>query len=129
MTTFQDPSQGGDRLPLNDLNGSLLLFTVKSIEHDIVTQFGTTDAVKADVAVLDGAHKGETFDDTLIFPRVLKSALAPNVGSMVLGRLGQGQAKSGQSAPWVLAPGTPEDKAVGEKYLAYVATTSAEAPF
>jgi hypothetical protein len=121
---FNDPSSGGDKLPLADLNGSLLLFTVKGVEKDIATQFGTTDAVKADVAVLDGPSKAEVFEDALVFPRVLRSALAPNVGAMVLGRLGKGTAKPGQSAPWVLAAGTDEDKAVGERYLAHVATVA-----
>ncbi len=126
---FNDPSAGGDKLPLGDLLGALLLFTVKSVEKDITTSFGVTDAVKADVAVLDGPHKGDTYDDTLVFPRVLKSALAPSVGGMVLGRLGQGTAKPGQSPPWILAAGTDDDKTTGEKYLAYVATTSDAAPF
>jgi hypothetical protein len=118
--TFADPSTGsGEKLPLTELNGSLLLFTVKSVETDIKTAFGTTDAVKADVAVLDGPHKAETFEDTLVFPKILRSALAPNVGEMVIGRLGQGSAKPGQSPPWVLAAASDEEKAIGTAYLAH----------
>lgn len=118
--TFQDPASGGDKLPLDQLEGALLLFTVKGVETDIVTKFGNSDAVKADVAVLDGDHKGELFGDTLVFPRVLRSSLAPHVGSMVIGRLGKGTAKSGQSAPWILNAATAEDKQVGERYLEHV---------
>lgn len=120
MTTFNDPSQGGDKLPLDELNGALLLFTVKSVEQGINTSYGVTDAVKADVAALDGTRKGDTFEDALIFPRVLRSALAPNVGTMVLGRLGKGTAKPGQSAPWVLTAANNDEKATAEKYLAHV---------
>lgn len=120
MSTFNDPSQGGDRLPLDDVNGSLLLFTVKSVEKDIQTTFGVSDAVKADVAVLDGIRKAEVFTDTLVFPRVLRSALSPHVGAMVIGRLGKGTAKPGQSPPWILDAASDEEKAIGEKYLAHV---------
>lgn len=118
---FVDPAKGGDKLPLADLKGSLLLFTVHSVETGIQTTFGESDAVKCDVAALDGPNKAETWEGTLIFPRVLQSALRPAVGKMVLGRLGQGQAKPGQSAPWVLEDPTDDDRETGRKYLAHVA--------
>ncbi len=129
MTSFADPAQGGDKMPLGDLLGALLLFTVKSLEEKVSTVHGPADAIKADVAVLDGPHKGNTYTDTLVFPKVLVSALKQSVGGMVLGRLGQGNAKPGQSPPWILAAGTDDDKTTGEKYLAYVTTTSDAAPF
>jgi hypothetical protein len=101
-----------------DFKGSLLLFTVSSVEADIKTSFGDTDAIRADVTALDGAHAGESYTDTLVFPRVLQSQLRPNVGKKVLGRLGQGQAKPGQSAPWMLTDATDEDRAVATAYVA-----------
>jgi len=120
-------SGGGDRLNLGDLKGALLLFTVHSVERDIQTSFGDSDAVKCDVAALDGDHKAQTWQNTLIFPRVLQSQLAPKVGSMVLGRLSQGQAKPGQSAPWTLIDPTDADREIGRKYLAHVEATKAPA--
>lgn len=130
MSNFADPAEGGgDKLPYDDLNGSLLLVTVKSVEEGIQTTFGVKDAIKADIAVLDGDHKAERYEDTLIFPKVLVGALRSNVGRMVLGRLGQGNAKPGQKPPWILAAGTDADKATATKYLDYVAKTSDDAPF
>ena len=69
--------------------------------------------------------------DTLIFPRILVSSLKPNVGKVVLGRLGKGVAKPGQSAPWTLSAPTEDDIAVARKYDAYKATQVAaqDAPF
>ncbi len=125
---FNDPSAGGDKLPLDDLTGSLLLFTVQEALSDVQTSFGPSNPVRADVAVLDGNHKGETFDDALVFPRVLASSLRPHVGSMVLGRLGRGQAKPGQSPPWLLTAATAEEKQTGERYLQHVATTTVADP-
>jgi hypothetical protein len=122
--TFNDPGSpsGGDSLPLADVNGSLLLFTVRKETDTIDTEYGPNTAIAADVAILDGPHKGDTYNDTLIWPRVLKGQLRGSIGGMVLGRLEQGEKKPGKNPPWRLAPATAEDKTVGEKYLAYVAT-------
>jgi len=100
-----------------DYKGRLLMFDVKAQEVGMTTAFGNADPIRADIVVLDGTDAGETISDTLIFPRVLISQLKPNVGRKVLGRLGQGTAKPGQSAPWTLADATDEDKAVARAYV------------
>ena len=102
----------------DDLKGSLLLFEVHSLEAGIKTAFGETDAVRADVTILDGSNVGETYNDTLVFPKVLVSQLRPNTGRKVLGRLGQGAAKPGQSAPWMLQDATDDDKTVARAHVA-----------
>jgi hypothetical protein len=119
-------------LDLKALHGALLILRVREFVKDVNTSFGSTDAIRADVDVLDGPQAGETFTDTLVFPKVLVSQLKPSVGGMVLGRLGQGQAKPGQSAPWVLAAATAEDEAKGVAHLtrgARPAQVSNDAPF
>ena len=118
----------GDKLPLDDLKGALLYFTVKAKQRNIETQFGPADAVAADVAVLDGSHKGETFEDTLVFPRYLQRQLEAGLEGdpVVVGRLGRGEAKPGKSAPWELNPPTADDLAVATKYEAYAAQKAAE---
>jgi hypothetical protein len=114
------------------LKGSLLLITVHEVRKEIATSFGVTDAIAADVEVLDGPEAGNTYNDTLIFPRVLQSQLAKSVGGqMVLGRLGQGQAKPGQTAPWTLVAATDADNQLGVRHLAAKRQTipTVEAPF
>ena len=130
--SFNDPgSASGDPLPLADLNGSLLLFTVHEETGEINTVHGAATAIRADVAALDGALKGETYTDRLIFPKVLKNQLRTSIGGMVLGRLGQGEKQPGKTPPWQLAAATPEEKATGTKYLAHIATATVndEEPF
>ena len=129
--TFRDPTTGGDKLPLDELKGSLLLFSVHEQMGEMQTSFGPATPIRADVAVLDGARKGEAFADALIFPRVLQGNLRGAIGEMVIGRLGKGTAKAGQSAPWILEAATDADKQVGEKYLAYAQAKAAadEEPF
>jgi hypothetical protein len=119
MSTFNDPATGGDKLPLADLQEALLLFTVHEQMPEMQTSFGPATPIRADVAVLDGPSKGQVYDDALVFPRVLQGQLRPSIGGMVLGRLGKGVAKAGQSAPWTLAAPTDSDREVGKKYLVY----------
>lgn len=130
MTEFNDPASG-DKLPLADLEGALLLFDVLEQRAEMQTSFGPASPIAANVAVLDGTHKGDTYDDALVFPRVLQGQLRPSIGGKVLGRLGKGQAKPGQSAPWTLSAPTDDDKAVARKYVAYVEaqTAAQEEPF
>lgn len=118
---FNDPGSGGDQLPIDDLSGALLLVSVHEETTPIETKFGPSTAIRADVAVLDGARKGEVFADTLIFPRVLKAQLRGSVGGKVLGRLGQGENKKG-NPPWQLANATDGERETGRKYLAYLAS-------
>jgi len=67
-----------------------------------------------------GNGKGGTFDNALIFQRVLISQLSPNIGKKVLGRLGLGAAKPGQSPPFTLSEATTADRETATRYLQYV---------
>lgn len=111
-----------------DLKGALLLFTVGPVEPEINTVHGVTSAVHAGVVVLDDkgtADAGTVYLDTLVFPKVLQSQLKGSIGGMVLGRLGQGGAKKGQSAPWMLSEATEADNNICREYLA----RTVKAPF
>lgn len=119
-------------LDLKELNGSLLLVEVLGVEHDIQTVHGAASAIRANVTVLDGPQADSENEDVLVFPRVLQSQLRSKVGQKVLGRLGQGQAKPGQTAPWTLAAATAEDVTKANDFThrkANAGVTSAEAPF
>ena len=128
---FADPASAVG-INWTDLNGSLLLFTVKSQEHGIETAYGSSDAVRADVTVIDGDLAGTEYGDTLVFPKVLQSQLRPAIGGKVVGRLGQGEAKKGQSAPWKLAAATDDEKKAAQAVLNLAAsgvTKGSEVPF
>ena len=114
---FTSPAASGGGIQWADSLGRLLLFRVHSLEASIPTSLGDKEAVRADITVLDGPDAGSTHDDALVFPRVLIGQLRPRIGQMVLGRLGQGNAKPGQNAPWTLIDPTPLDKETATKYL------------
>lgn len=124
---FTDPSSSSG-IEWSDYKGSLLMLTVRGVETDIKTAYGTTDAVRADVVVIDGTGAGDESPDALVFPKVLQSQLRRNVGQKVLGRLGQGVAKSGQSAPWQLDAATDADREMARRFLSKQ-VSSAEPPF
>lgn len=99
------------------LLGSLLIIDVTEVVKDINTSMGVRDATRATVTIVDGPTAGTAYTDTLIFPKVLHSQTAPNVGKKVLGRLGQGQAKPGQNPPWMLTEATPADQQTAANFL------------
>lgn len=101
----------------DELKGALLIFDVTAYEDSITTSYGDTPAVRADLSVVDGDQGGQQYSETLVFPKVLISQLRPNVGKKVLGRLGQGQAKQGQSAPWMLQEASEDDQKAATAFL------------
>lgn len=126
---FAAPAAPGAGVKWETLSGRLVLVQPHSLETNILTTFGTADAVRADVVVLDGPEAGTKYDDTLIFPKVLQSQLKNRVGEKVLGRVSQGQAKPGQSAPWMLTEATEADIKVGVAWLEKTSVSSAKPPF
>lgn len=133
----------GEYFNVGENEGALVLFT--PIEHveNIVTTFKPegTDAVLTNVVVLhkDGAVCEDEYDDQLIFQGALIAALKKRLKSessidrdpvtgvvtesetihskRVLGRIGKGDAKKGQQAPYILLAVTDEDKALARAYI------------
>lgn len=123
------PPSGG--ITWADYSGKLLVIEPLSFETGIQTSFGASDAVKANVHVITGPGESEDFDDCLVFPKLLASQLKGQIGRKVVGRLSQGVAKPGQSAPWLLQEATPDDIQKAQEWLSKQApaVTSAAAPF
>jgi hypothetical protein len=129
QTDYADPAAGnGDAFKPGEHKGALLLITKIRQEHDVVTEFGTANPIACNVAVLDGEHKGDTFTDTFLFGVALINKLKAYDGTdtKVLARLGQGDAKPGRSAPWILEPASDDDKVTARKYETWVAEQATE---
>lgn len=125
---FAAPAAPGTGIKWQEVNSALLLIEPKSVEENIKTDYGTTDAVLADIVVLDGDQAGEEYPDCLIFPKVLQGQLKRQLGQKVLGRVTQGVGKPGQSPPWMLAEATAQDQQVGISYLNQQPQVSQPAP-
>lgn len=115
--SFADPTGGGDQWKAAEHVGRLVAFVEPSRESDIPTKFGTTEATKcAYIVVLDGANPGTVFDNPLVFGNISRDAYS-NGEKIVLGRVAIGQAKAGQSAPYILNAATDDDKALADKWF------------
>ena len=122
---FTAPTQGGgDSVKVADLAGRLLIITPIEHKREITTVHGVTDAVEVNIVDLDA---DQTYDNILFFNIALKNALKDKIGQKVLARIGQGSAKPGKSAPWILidATGNPDDLA---KANAFIGGGNAKAP-
>lgn len=114
---FQQPSAGSD-FRAKDHIGHLLLIYVRELRENIVTQYGTSDAISADVVVLTDPSGPRCETQVLFFQKPLIGSLRNSIGGEpVLARLGQGTAKPGQSAPYILNPYTEQDAAIATQYL------------
>jgi len=114
---FTAPTQGGgDSVKVADLAGKLLIITPIEHKREITTVHGVTDAVEVNIVDLDG---DETHNNILFFNIALKNALKDKIGQKVLARIGQGTAKAGKSAPWILidATGNPDDLAKANAFI------------
>jgi hypothetical protein len=114
---FATPAAPGG-IDWQGLHQHLLLVEPLSNETGISTVHGPTNAVRASVSVLDGPAAGTVHEDALIFPKVLQGQVRSKIGQKVLGRLGQGVAKPGQTAPWMLLEATPQDVETARRFLA-----------
>jgi hypothetical protein len=110
MITFASPSTGGGTvLKPADVEGHLLVVEPIEFIENMTTSMGESDAVSVTVHDITAQ---ETFESVLWFSRVLVGSLKGRIGQKVLGVMGKGEAKPGQTAPWVLKDASGEPKAV-----------------
>ncbi len=108
MTQFASPATSNSLSP-GDVNGHLLLVKPVSFEAGVQTSYGSSDAIRCDVADIT---TGTLHENVLWFPRVLVSSLQTRIGQLVLAAMAQGQPKPGQSPPWVLQDASNDPQAV-----------------
>lgn len=120
---FSAPSSNNESVKVADLNGHLLILEALEYKTGIPTVHGDADAIEVRINDLD---TGYTHDSVLFFNVALKNALKTKIGQKVLARIGQGTAKPGKSAPWILVDATGDGDAVA-KANAFIAGTPAVA--
>ena len=122
--TFSPPSMNESGPKVADLAGQLLIITPTDYKVGIKTVHGDAEAVEVSLVNLD---TNKTYDSVLFFNVALRSALKQKIGQKVLARIGQGTAKPGKSAPWILLDATTDAAALA-KANAYLGVASAAAP-
>ncbi|MGJ9714300.1 hypothetical protein [Actinotignum sp. GS-2025d] len=125
---FVAPAAPGDGIVWREVNGALLIIKPTQHETGFKTTYGESDVIHADIWVLDGPTAGESFEDTLIFPRMLVNQLKNQIGELVIGRVSQGQAKPGQSAPWLLQAASEQETQFGAQCWERIQASRFQAP-
>jgi hypothetical protein len=120
---FSAPSTSTESVKVADLNGHLLIIEPIEYKTGITTVHGDADAIEVRINDLD---TNTSHDSVLFFNVALKNALKTKIGQKVLARIGQGQAKPGKSAPWILVDATGDADAVA-KANAFIAGAVAPA--
>ena len=122
--TFSAPSSSTESVKVADLAGALLIIEPIEYKVGIQTVHGETDAIEVNLVDLDS---NKTYNNVLFFNVALKNALKAKVGQKVLARIGQGVAKPGKSAPWILNDATNDAAAVA-KANAFIGGANTPAP-
>ena len=122
--TFSAPSQASESVKVADLNGQLLIIEPIEYKTGIETVHGPADAVEVNIVNLD--NNNAIHNNVLFFNVALKNSLKTKIGQKVLARIGQGTAKPGKSAPWILLDATADANAVA-KANAYISSAPAVA--
>jgi hypothetical protein len=120
---FSAPSSNTESVKVADLNGHLLILEAIEYKTGIPTVHGDADAIEVRINDLD---TGFNHESVLFFNVALKNALKTKIGQKVLARIGQGTAKPGKSAPWILVDATGDADAVA-KANAFIAGSPAVA--
>jgi len=108
--TFGDPSGMGDQWKAKDHVGSLVAF-VEPERKEMETKFGTQEATSCRyIVMLSGDEAGMVYDDPVVFGNISRDAYSNGEEKIVLGVVSVGQAKDGQSPPFILDPADDKQK-------------------
>ena len=120
--TFASPGNtSSESVKVADLANHLLIITPVEYKTGIQTVHGIAEAVEVNVYDLD---TNTSHNSLLWFNIALRNALKTKLNQKVLARIGQGPAKPGKSAPWILLDATSDAAAIA-KANAYLAAPPA----
>ena len=124
MEAFASPAAASAGPKPADLQGQLLIFKPIEYRSGIETVNGPADAISCDVINLD---TNQEYSDVLFFNIAIRNALRPLIGQRVLGRIQQGVAKPGKTAPWIIVDASADQAAIA-KASAYKPGAATPAP-
>lgn len=125
--TFASPGNQSESVKVADLANHLLIITPTEYKTGIQTVHGIAEAVEVNVYDLD---TNASYDSLLWFNVGLRNSLKTKIGQKVLARIGQGAAKPGKSAPWILLDATGDATAIAKAnaYLGAIPQVSTPTP-
>lgn len=109
--TFAAPSNANENVKVADLANHLLIIDPVEYKTGIPTVHGEAEAIEVNVIDLD---TGKQHSSLLWFNVALRNSLKGKIGQRVLAKIGQGTAKPGKSAPWILIDATSDATALAK---------------
>lgn len=116
--TFAAPSNQSENVKVADFANHLLIIQPVEYKTGIATVHGDAEAIEVNVIDLD---TNKEHSSLLWFNVALRNSLKSKIGQKVLARIGQGTAKPGKSAPWILIDATGDSVALA-KANSYLST-------
>ena len=123
--TFAAPSTANENVKVADLANHLLIISPVEYKTGIPTVHGDAEAIEVNIVDLD---TNKEHSSLLWFNVALRNALKSKTGQKVLARIGQGTAKPGKSAPWILIDATGDATAVAKANAYLGAAPAAPTP-
>lgn len=111
MEAFASPAAASAGPKPADLQGQLCIFKPIEYRSSIETVNGPADAISCDLINLD---TNTEHSDVLFFNIAIRNALRPLIGQRVLGRIQQGVAKPGKTAPWIIADASADAASIAK---------------
>lgn len=117
MQSRERHDEGGDvTVYKSELVGQLISFRVTSWEPKVVTRYGSTSAVEADLYILTGSHSGAR-----VFGWSVKGAMARQMAAVPLGvrhcaRVTSGTTKKGHTWYGIDLDVDQHDRALADEY-------------
>ena len=109
--TFAAPSNANENVKVADLANHLLIIDPVEYKTGIPTVHGEAEAIEVNIIDLD---TGKQHSSLLWFNVALRNSLKGKIGQRVLAKIGQGTAKPGKSAPWILIDATSDATALAK---------------
>lgn len=119
---FTAPASAGEGVAAADVDGHILVCEPLEYLTDVTTVHGPKDAVRLTVHDITDQ---QTYEGCMWFGGYLVGSLKGRIGQKVLGIMGKGTAKPGQSAPWVLTDLSTNEQAVAAATAYLTAQTAA----
>lgn len=122
MTAMPDddlvPASNGDQFKFSDHLGALIIARIHTHETGIITKASDepSEALRADVDVIEGPNAGAHYADTLLFGRAIVARNKSKVGKRIVGRVAQGAKQPGRTPAWVLDEPTDADFAKAQAF-------------
>lgn len=109
--TFAAPSNANENVKVADLANHLLIIDPVEYKTGIPTVHGEAEAIEVNIIDLD---TGKQHSSLLWFNVALRNSLKGKIGQRVLAKIGQGTARAGKSAPWILIDATSDATALAK---------------